>query len=296
MMRELSSAQRERITRWAALALCMLFAVTGALVFARLVWLFVPRADTGIDRPVTDMPANPNANAATVAIAKWHLFGNPEIATNVVRPRNAPNSTLKLSLHGTLALENPKAGMAMIADEQGEHAFHVGEMVADGARLDAVYVDRVIIVHEGATETLELPKPEEHPIAAPPAPNARNAAGTAAITPLYTPPVMAAGAVDWKEVQKKYNVDPEELKKNVQVLPVMENGKFAGVRLNAGPNAALFSKLGLQPNDIVVAVNGTSVSNLNNAQQIMDSLKNSSQLQVTVKRDGKPATLTVSLK
>ncbi len=295
MFSSLSISQRERTTQLAALALCIVFALMSLMTLVRLVWLFVPRDEQTMGVPAaTTRTAD---NTAAVSVGKWHLFGNP--AEGVVlsqSSRKAPNTTLKLSLHGTLALENPKTGMAMIADDAGEHAYHVGEMVADNTRLDSVYVDRVIIVHEGVAETLELPKPEEHSAAAPAAPSTGTQKNAAAIAPLYVPPVAAAGAVDWKQVQQKYNVDPEELKKNIQVLPVMENGVLAGVRLSAGPNAALFNKLGLQSSDVVTAVNGIPVNNLSNAQQLMDSVKNNAQIQVTVKRDGKPATLTVSLK
>jgi type II secretory pathway component PulC len=46
----------------------------------------------------------------------------------------------------------------------------------------------------------------------------------------------------------------------------------------------------------VTSINGTALTSLSDPQQFMDNLKSTTSLQVTVLRDGKPATLTVSLR
>jgi len=78
---------------------------------------------------------------------------------------------------------------------------------------------------------------------------------------------------------------------------VFENGKIAGARLSGGGQvAALMQKAGIKPTDLITAVNGTALAGLSNPQQFMDNLRNASSLQVTVLRDGKPATLTLDLR
>jgi general secretion pathway protein C len=301
MLSRLGSQAQDRVQRAGALGVCALAALACAVTLSKLVWLALPRSAAGND-PAAAIAAAPAAGAvAAASVAKWHLFGNPQNAIAMADlARSGPNTTLKLNLHGTLAMDDPTAGMAMIADDQGvERAYRVGDEVPGGATLAAVFPDRVTLKHEGANETLELPHPENHapPQAVPGAPSLTASAPRATpIAPLYTPPNLANGAVDWNKVQQQYNINPEELARQVQVLPVMENGKFSGVRLSAGPNAALFNQLGLRPTDIVTAVNGKALDGLGNAQQLVDSLKNSSRIQVTVQRDGKPATLTVNLK
>jgi general secretion pathway protein C len=155
-----------------------------------------------------------------------------------------------------------------------------------------------VLNHEGTAETLQLPRPEAHAPELPEANRQNLAAGKASSVPsVYVPPQMAHGALDWTRAQKQLQIDPAELARQVHVEPVFENGKIAGARLSAGGNiGALMSQAGLQPSDLITTVNGTPLAGLSNPQQFMDNLKDASSLQVTVLRNGKPATLTLTLR
>jgi type II secretion system protein C len=158
-------------------------------------------------------------------------------------------------------------------------------------------------MHEGVAETLNLPKPEEHaPVADTPAlatasRSASSSGGKASsIPPGYIPPQMSGGAVDWNKAAKQLAMDPAKLAQQMHIEPVFENGKISGARLSGGGEVgALMNRAGLSPADVVTAVNGKSLTSLSDPQSFMDNLKNSTSLQVTVLRDGKPATLTVNL-
>ncbi|HET8941713.1 MAG TPA: PDZ domain-containing protein, partial [Rudaea sp.] len=128
--------------------------------------------------------------------------------------------------------------------------------------------------------------------------NLSNAKGDRAssIPPTYVPPSMAHGAIDWSRAQQQLQIDPAQLARQVHIAPVFENGKIAGARLSGGGRVAeLMQQAGLKPTDLITAVNGTSLSSLSNPQELMDNLKDASSLQVTVMRDGKPATLSLNL-
>ena len=303
MLTSPSLADRQRLSRLAALCTCALAGAICLWLLVRMVWLVLPHADSDVgSAPVVP----PLATAPRQSVGKWHLFGNPQSLDLAQLARNAPATTLKLTLRGTLALPDAKQGIAMIADEHGgERAYKVGEEVADGARLAEVYTDHVVLSHEGAAETLQLPAPEAHAPELPEA-NRQNLAaapGNASSVPptsvpsTYVPPQMAHGALDWSKAQESLRLDPATLAKQVRVEPVFENGKIAGARLSGGGDiAALMQKAGLKPTDLITAVNGTSLTSLSNPQQLMDNLKDAPSLQVTVLRDGKPATLTLNLR
>jgi len=212
-----------------------------------------------------------------------------------------------LTLRGTLALADVQAGIAMIEDEHGaERAYRVGEEVA-GAKLAEVYTDHVILNHEGASERLDLPQPEAHTPEIPqassrtaqqPAAASGSAPRASSIPPNYEPPQLAHGAAaDWSKLQSGLRMDPNEVARQVHVEPVYENGKLAGARLSAGGQlGSLINQAGLKANDTITAVNGASVTDLSNLQKMTENLQSASSLQVTVMRDGKPATLTVNLR
>ncbi len=298
MLHSLTRADQARLSRYAALSVGAIAALACLWLTVRLFWLFLAPGETTVD---IAPPFTPTSSGAPLSVAKWHLFGNPQNVALMRLARNAPTTTLRLTLRGTWALDDPHQGLAMIEDEHGsEHAYRIGEEVTAGAKLAEVYPDHVVLNHEGAQETLRLPVAET---SAPPLPasNQRNLANTqghraSSIPPAFVAPRMAHGAVDWSRAQKQLQIDPAQLQRQVHIAPVFENGKIAGARLSGGGRVAeLMQQAGLKPTDLITAVNGTSLSNLSNPQQLMDNLKDASSLQVTVMRNGKPATLTLNL-
>jgi len=299
MLSSFSTADQARASRLAALGVCILAGAICLWLLVRLAWLLVPQED--------DVAAAPPAAAANAppaqSVAKWHLFGNPQNVL-LAQAMRAPATTLKLTLRGTLALPEPNQGIAMIEDEHGsERAYKVGEDVAGVAKLSEVYADHVVLSHEGANETLNLPQPEARAPAPETGPRVAAGIGNSATSkpgsaaPLFVPPQMAHGAVDWTQAQKNLRLDPAQLAKQVHIEPVFVDGKISGARLSgSGEVLALMNQAGLKATDTITSVNGTALTGLPNPQQFMDNLKNASSLQVTVLRDGKPATLTLNLR
>jgi len=292
----------ERVSERAAIGVCVVLALLLVWLLARLLWLLVP----GEDAASTVVPRTATIDApSAVAISRWHLFGD-----SPQRPganRAAPATTLALSLRGTLADTDPRAGIAVIADEHGsERAWRVGDEVAAGVRLDEVHADHVVLLHEGAQEVLALRRDEPPPDIVTPIPAAqrggraaRNTApGDAATPPItFATPQIAHGRADWEQTMTQLRGSPEEVARRVQVVPVLDDGRITGVRVTAaGGDAALLAQFGLRPSDIVTAVNGTPVDSVASGQQILESLGNANSVRVTVTRDGLPTEITVRLR
>lgn len=297
MLASLSSADHARVSRLAALVACALAALICLWLLVRLTWLLLPQGDDAVvSVPATSMPTA----APVQTVGKWHLFGNPQTVALMQQMRNAPATTLKLTLRGTLAMDDAHTGIAMIEDEHGgERAYRVGDAVGANAKLAAVYTDHVVLDHEGVAETLYLPGPEQRAPSSSPASqtNLATAAGARAssIPPSYVLPRLN-GNLDWNAAQSKLRIDPARLAKQVHVEPVFENGKIVGARLSGGSEVAkLMNQAGLRSTDLITAINGQALSHVSNPQQFMDNLAGAGSLSVTVLRDGRPATLTVSL-
>jgi general secretion pathway protein C len=153
-----SLADSERLSRFAALAACALAGALGLWLLVRCVWLFVPQGGaTAAAAPLVPVAA---AQSPAASVAQWHLFGNAQSVDLAARAQNAPRTALKLSLRGTLALADPKQGIAIIANEGNlEHGFKVGDAVGSATLVD-VYSDHVVLDHDGAAESLSLPRAE----------------------------------------------------------------------------------------------------------------------------------------
>lgn len=301
MLRRLPGIDRGRYAEPAALVCCIALGALALWLFVRLAWSLVPRGDAAFD----SAPARFGGATAPLpaqSIARWHLFGQTP-----PRPGDdaGPATMLSLILRGTLAERDPAAGMAVIADAQGsERAYRVGDQVA-GARLAGVYPDHVVIAHAGTRETLKLPRdgnlaPADIVRPTPATVSSRGASQARAAAPRSMPSAAAANhgvtaPADWRRTVERLRQDPAELARRVQIVPVITDGRLAGVRLSAGSDAGLMRQIGLRPGDIVTMVNGTPIDSVARGEQIMSSLGSSGPVRITVLRDGKPTALTVVL-
>ena len=296
MLNSMSSGDHERLSRLAALGACAVAAALCLYLLVRIAWLIVPRGDAGVPAP----PGNAAAPTpgAPVSVAKWHLFGNAQSVAGAA-PATSLATVLKLGLRGTLALPDPKdeRALAIIANEQGvETSYRIGAAVAPGAHLSEVYADHVVLDHEGVAETLNLPRPEQHAPALPDKNQARIAAAgstASSMPPGFVPGSSATAPAAKPAAAALGRIDPQDVAR--QLKPVFADGKIVGADIS-GADASLLARLGLKPTDVVTAINGTPLAGVTNPQQLMDQLQNSSSVQVTVQRDGKPATLTLSLR
>jgi len=299
---------RDRAAGRAALVCCAVLGALAVWLLVRLVWLLVPRGDAAFDASAARVGAA-MGSAPAQSIAKWHLFGNTPGATTGA---NATISTTGMVLRGTLAERDPAAGIAVISGAGGdgsERAFRAGETVAGGIKLARVYPDRVILLRDGAEETLALTRDRNlEPgsiVRQPTSGDAR--ASTSASTPQGIAAANAAAAnaaavraahapPDWQQTVDRLRQNPDELARRVQIVPVVDGGKLTGVRVAPGSDAALIGQIGLKSGDVVTAINGAPVDSLARGQQILESLRSASNARVTVLRDGKPTDVVISLK
>jgi general secretion pathway protein C len=293
-MLNLPPSTADRLSRLAALVVCIAAGALCALMLVRTFWLLVPR---GTEAPPAQplVPASAHASAGT-SIAQWHLFGNAQTIDLAARAANAPRTALKLVLRGTFALDDAKEGIAIIADESNiEHSVKVGETIGS-ATLAEVHADHVLLQHDGVAESLALPRAEER-APANASPGARANAASSGLPGIASSNPSAANMSLAPVAPALARANAADLARQVQFEPVFDGGRIAGARLTgSGAAAQLMNQVGLKPTDLVTAVNGTPLSSVSNPQQLIDKLGNAASLQVTIQRDGKPATLTLNLR
>ncbi len=281
----------------AALLCCVLLGAVALWLVVRLGWALLPRSDDAVAR-VPLRVAGGSAQAAPDSIARWHLFGQvPGTAGGA-----SAAAASSLVLRGTFAGSDPASGIAVIAAAgEPERAVRAGEDVVAGVRLAEVHADRVVLSRNGVEETLVLPRDRNFAPADVVRPTpARASSRTAAPAGAGSAPATgssgsAAPGSDAQQTLARLRRDPAELARRVQVVPVMDGTRMAGVRLAAGADAALLGQLGLQPGDVVTAVNGLPVDSLARGQDIMAGLANARSVRVTVQRGGTPTELTIAL-
>lgn len=287
-----------------ALLLIVLFGVVCAWLLARIAGTLLGGGSVATV-PSDDVPYAGLAAPAPESLARWHLFGNALPTTD---PRqsamSAPASAENLKLVGLFAESGSDTGVALIADETGaQAAYRVGALLPGGSRLHAVLADHVLLDRDGQRESLRIEVPSLAPESTAGAPASATSGGVP--SPLAPPPaapmtstpaIPGAESIDWAQVREQTGMDPAELARQVRVLPVIEDGAIVGMRLSGGTAAPMIARLGLQPDDIVTAVNGIPVRDVSRAQDVIASVRDADSVRVTVRRHGREQTLNVDLK
>ncbi|MDZ7789638.1 MAG: type II secretion system protein N [Xanthomonadales bacterium] len=222
---------------------------------------------------------------------RWNLFGRS--SAPAVRLQPVPVSDSRLRLKGVMAGER---GYAIIAvSGSGEDVYRVGDEMPGGGEVEAIESRQVIIRRDGRRETLALDPdsvsagPRETPTSG----NARVAEEPAERLPGIRGFNTSAGAsmASLPAAARSFGLDAGELAQSISVMPV----SGGGFRVRPGRDARLFGALGLQVNDIVVAVNGQPLESSQAVRGLFGDVMSRGEVSITVRRDGREMTLRPDL-
>ncbi len=253
---------------------------------AKLTWLALPTPPQEDAPPITVtldiaanrlMPVPGNPVITPQDMANWHLLGEVSVAPIAVE--NAPETSLALNLRGVIASRDKKTARAIIADSTGvENFYAIDAQVPGGAVLKEIHADRVILLRGGGHETLMLPKDELD--------TDISAGGDHLGAPSL--PVATPDDAMMDEYRDALQNHPETLADRIQPMPVHKEGKFVGYRFLSPRDPTLLSRLGMQPGDIVTAVNGTQLDNPLKGMQVLRGISAEDEIRVDTLRNGTP--------
>lgn len=273
----------ERLPQLATAVLAIAIAIELAFIVLGLL------GSSGINAAVTpSAPTAPRAARTTLdvqSIVNAHLFGVAAPQAQASDASNAPNTTMNLVLAGTIATEDPKHGLAIIGESAANaKVYSVGDAVNGGVTLHAVYTDRVLLDRGGSIEALALPRQALTGTARPAAIN-------------LAPPAGASpqGAALAENVRRLVANDPGIVSEIMRPQQVFQNGQMRGFRVYPGRNRAQFSKLGLQPGDLVTSVNGTPLDDPQRGNEIFRTIGTSDSVRVTIERNGRSQEITLNI-
>lgn len=222
---------------------------------------------------------------------RWNLFGRSSTPAVMLQP--APVSDSSLKLKGVMA---GARGYAIIsASGSGEDVYRVGDELPGGGEIEAIEARRVILVREGRRETLVL-DPDSASRgggAARPAGSSGDSEAPARRLPgirgFNAPAGASVGSLP--EAARSVGLDAGELAQSISAMPVAGGG----FRVRPGRNARLFGELGLQVNDVVVAVNGQPLESAQAVKRLFAEVLSRGEVAITLRRDGQEMTLRPDL-
>ena len=287
---------------------------------AQLTWALWSGPRYAYQVPVTPLggpgPAVSPAQALP-EISALHLFGKFEPPKASVAPTEVPVTPLNLTLRGVIAADNPASARAIIADQGGKEDYYaINADLPGGAKLKEIHTDRIILVRNNQDEVLRLPRegtdasiPVAVPVDAvpPPPPPPAPIPEPQQQAPVPVPAAPAAGAkapspeqdAATLSILRNYRdalqTNPRVLARVAKAEPVTEGNRQLGYRINAGNDATLLPRFGLEPGDIITTVNGVVLDNPAKGLEAVGKLGSASQVNISILRNGQPRTLSFNL-
>ena len=304
--------------------LSLLLVILCGFLLARLLWALYPGQTPTLDESFaqSEMPAQTTSDVADLGaqIADLHLFGQPAVEqpTMPTDTKNLQTSQLAFKLAGVVSGDK---GQIVIEDGGKQSNYRIGEDIAPGVRLQAVFADHIVILRNGKPEKVALPELKassnagsssnvpDFAMEEPMPPVMDEALPNGLNVPIDVPPNLPDGMSPDQPMEM--NVPHESLPEPVSVAPASgnppqlsevvtpepheANGKFVGFRLMPGSNVGLFNQLGLQPGDIVTAINGTPLDSPAAGAQALSAAASSPQVNLSLTRGGQQLNLPISL-
>jgi general secretion pathway protein C len=286
----------------------VLLVVWLAYVLAQMIWMLVPKptippakVDMSVSSPQASM-----AQSNSIDIDKLKTatpFGDAAAAPAVdaqpevnIDTQQVTDTQLNLILRGLVYSNDEKVARAVIATNDKQEVFAVGDPIPVGnnVTLAKILADRVIINNNGRNESLWLFKddpnaPKMTSFSAPPNPSIDNQPMGARPPIAYTPPQSTAPAGN--DIAQMGNTLSDVVAMSIH----RENGQIVGYKIRPGRNAEMFNSLGLQPDDIVTAVNGMPLNNPGKIMEIYRSMGSATSANLQILRNGGTVNLDISL-
>lgn len=200
----------------------------------------------------------------------------PSLDNEVPLVENLEKTSLDLKLLGTIILE-PQGGFAIIQEgrKKEQKRYQKGDTIQN-AQVKAVLREKVILYYKGKDEVLLM----------------EAAKGSAAPAGLSFPPVRTSLEPGEKNTLSRSLVDEalgniNKLMGDVRVRPHFSRGKPDGLLLYGIKRDSLFQTMGLKNGDIIMGVDGKEIESVDDALTFYEQLKNSSDVNVQIKRRGK---------
>ncbi|WP_374648318.1 type II secretion system protein N [Rhizorhabdus sp.] len=232
--------------------------------------------------PVAATPGGPVDIAPALALAP---FGRPDASS-------APPTSLALQLRGIILADPASASSALIAPTGGQPVAYVtGQSVPDGATIEAIAFDKVLLRTHGRLERLDLPRISANgqapaAVAAPPPSGAAPTTGPSDGSGSQPLQAFAQGSPSPGAPVG----GPLSLLDRLGAAPV---GGAYRVGTSPSPEAR---EAGLLPGDVIERINGMPATAVAADRQLLAQIMAAGPAQVEVVRGGKRVTFSFALR
>jgi len=188
---------------------------------------------------------------------------------------------------GVVLSPRAAASVAILRSGARTRVVTLGE-VAFGGRVDAITATGVRLDFDGAPFDVRLA-----------------AASVAGASPRAAPPATAGRLEDPEsppremardELQRRLAVETTRILSETALVPIQDEERVTGFALTRIPQGSLLSDAGLRAGDILTSINDVPIDSFATLMGLWPRLQNESQLHAIVLRDGRPVSLSLTLR
>ncbi len=265
---------------------------------AELTWRLWPQPDPSsslenisISQSVSPEDSNSRLNLAD--IKRLNLFGDFDAAPmEETKATDAPVTRLNLTLTGVVASSVKDQGAAIIENRNQQQTYGIGEKIeGTSVSLKEVYADRVIIKNGSSNETLMLDGVDYNK-------NTSELSQTPEMSiqssnqDLDLRQTLSSDAI---QASRELQDQPASFIDYIAVSPHRPNGELVGYRVSPGKKPTLFKAAGLKSGDVITDINGLDLTDMQQALEAMNMLKELQSLQMSVQREDELITIYLDL-
>lgn|GEM_PF-6193689 len=235
----------------------------------------------------------------------------PPKPTDKAESPQAPRLDDLFTLAGTIASDDPRAGMAVVvvkASKQTHLLAADSNLPGTVARITGIHKDHIVVLNAGKEERLAV---KDEITAAPPDPRDRRVRRPETAPPA-PPPLPSVDPASFRTERDPtnpnlWNVDRNEkqyLMKNISSLrdqmglrPVMTGDKMSGVQVESLQPNSILSNRGLCAGDIIRKINGIAITSEDQGNQFLanPNIRNAARYDIEVERAGQVFTITYQI-
>lgn len=183
-------------------------------------------------------------------------------------------------------------------DPRNPQTYSGGAILANGARIEEIHSDRIVLARNGFRETLVADGDAASRVSRIAAVNEQRAAkGYEILTPTLAEgrpgSVSSIGGGGDSGRQSSVATSREDLSEFIRPQAVYENEKFAGLKILPGTNGSRLASLGMEAGDVIRSVEGKLIESDSAWQEIDDVLSSGGSIVVGIERNG--SVISVSL-
>jgi type II secretion system protein C len=231
------------------------------------------------------------ASTALLALPLALALAQPPAPPGPTAPAAAPE-TASIDAVGVVRSARPGRSVAILASGGKTRVVAVGE-TAFGARLLGIGAETVALEIDGQRvekrlTSGSLPAPSTGaalPRPGPPAPAA-----------LPEDPATPHREMDRVQVQARLGTEMNRILSETAIVPVMDEGRVAGVQVTRIAEGSLLTDAGLRAGDVITRINDTEIDGMATLIGLWPRLQSASELRATVLRNGQPVSLVVGLR